>query len=132
MLNAETGDLIVDRLRDLLLRHLDLSTPLRRRTDNVEGTPGEHAGDGVEVGGIDFATHPRGFKGNRSATAERVGELGPMTETRDAQLLDQFRDRARNGTEMPVHLSTDTSEQLSCIAFFGPPDMFEPVIEAVR
>ncbi len=69
---------------------LDLRALLRRRADDVEGAPGQHAGDGIEVGGIDIAAHARRLEGNRPAAAERVGELRPMAEARDAQLLDQF------------------------------------------
>ena len=95
MLDAEPRDLGVDRGGDLLLRRFDFGALLLRRADDVEGAPGQHASDRIEVGGVNVAADPRRLEWDRPAAAERVRDLRPMAEARDAQLLDEFRQRLR-------------------------------------
>ena len=67
---------------------------------------------GIEVGGIDIATDARRLERNRSATAERVRHLRPMTEPRDAQLLHQLGHELCCRAEMAFTSAQIGSEQL--------------------
>jgi hypothetical protein len=90
VLDAEAGDLGIHGRGDFALRRINLRAALLRCADDVEGAPGEHAGDGVEVGGVNIAAEPRRLEGDRSAAAKGVRHLRPVAEARDPQLLDQF------------------------------------------
>ena len=131
MLDAEPRDLGIDRCRDLLLRLLDLGALLRRCADDVERAPGQHAGDGIEVRGIDIAAHPRRLERDRAAAAERVGDLRPMAEAAMPNCSTSSGIELRIGAEMPIHLWPDAGKQLRLVAFLGPADMLQPLIEAV-
>src|SRR5438046_2754327 len=107
VLNAETRDFLIDRFRDFLLRCLDLCTALLRRADDVEGAPGEHAGDRVEVRRVNIAAEPCRLEGDRSAATEGVRHLRLMSETRDAQLLDELGQVPCRCAEMAIDLWPD-------------------------
>ena len=55
-----------------------------------------------------------------------------MAKAGDAQLLDQFGDREGVGAEMPIHLQPNVGEQLRFVAFLGPTDVLETLVEGVR
>ena len=105
---------------------LDLGALPRARADDIEGAPGQHAGDGIEVGGIDIAADPRRLEGDRPATAERIRYLRPMAEPGDAQLLDKFGQALRICPEMLVHVGPDRREKLRFVAFLRPADVLQP------
>ena len=73
----------------------------------LEGPPGEHAGDGVQVRGIDVAAEARRLEGNLARSAEGVGHLGATAEAHQAELLDQFREGVGVRAEVRVYLLPD-------------------------
>ncbi len=90
VLDPQRRNLPIHRLGHLALRPLNLGTLLRRGANDIERPPGQHAGDGVEIRGIDIAAEPGGLEGDGAATAEGVADPRPMAVTQDAQLLDQL------------------------------------------
>ncbi len=90
VLDSERGDLPIDRLGHLALGPLDLGALLGRGANDVESPPGQHAGDGIKVRGIDIAPQPRGLEGDGTPATEGIADLRPMPEAQDAELLDQL------------------------------------------
>jgi hypothetical protein len=78
--------------------------------DDVERAPGEQAGDGVEVGGVDVATQPRRLERDRAAAAEGVADAGDVSEPPLAQLPNQVGQAFGVGSEMAVDCGPDALE----------------------
>src|SRR5208282_4357720 len=108
MFDAEPCDFCIDGQCDFFLSPLDLGTPLLRCANDVEGSPGQHTGNRVEIGSKGIATNPRSLKGDRSAPTECVGHLRPVAESGDPKLLDKVGEVTRRRAQMVVHIVPDT------------------------
>ena len=80
------------------------------RTDDVQSSPCQHAGDRIQIAGVDVAAQPSGFKWDRPATAEGVTDSRTMAEAKDAELFNQFREALGLSAEVVVHYVPDRIE----------------------
>ena len=101
-LDAELRDFLVDGGEHGMFIAIHLFAPLKRRPDDVEGAPSEHAGDGVKVGGIGVAAQARRLERDRPAAAKRVAHPRPMPVAQYSQLLDELADAPRVDAQMGV------------------------------
>ena len=101
-LDAPFLDLFFHRRVNLFLLGLHLGHLVRAAAHDVQRAPGEQAGDGVEVGGVHVAPHPRGLEGDGAAAAKAIAHLGPPAEALDGKFLEQARQRIGGGAKVLV------------------------------
>ena len=53
---------------------------IRACSDEIEGTPGEHASHRIEVGGVDVTANAGGLKRDRTPAREGIGDRNIMAE----------------------------------------------------
>ena len=81
---------------------------------DVERTPGEHAGDGIQVRCERIATNPGCLKGDGAATGKGVPHARPSAIAKLPQLLYEFVDAVGIDSKVPVvsvHTGPDRLEQ---------------------
>jgi len=106
VLDAKRGDFTVYRVGDLALGLLELGPLLGRCPDDIQGSPGQHAGDGVQVRRVDVTAQPRCLEGDGAAAAEGVANAGPLSIAQHAELCRDPRALHRSGMS-PAHVPAD-------------------------
>ena len=102
VLDPPDRDLPVYRIIDLLLRLADLLGDLRPAAHDVERSPCQEGGHGVEIATVRFTAEPRRLEGDRAAAAEGVPDARHMAEASRSQLGHQLGQRGGAGSQMAV------------------------------
>ena len=90
MFDTQLSDTLVDSLRQGRLSLRNFFAPPAGRADDFCTAPGQHAGDGVEVGGVGVAADTRSLERDGATTREGVAHARTMAVAQDAQLLHQL------------------------------------------